>query len=209
MYKTIDKVITEFDKALRTCAVTPISARPVPGAGLDDVVLSDSDKHRTASLMRVNHCGEVCAQALYQGQALTCNDPALRDQLAQAAQEENDHLAWSAQRIDELGGRVSLLNPLWYAGSLGIGMLAGRWGDAWNLGFLAETERQVEQHLARHIERLPAEDGKTKAVLEQMQRDEAQHARLALELGARELPVPAKLLMKAASRAMTTIAYWI
>jgi 3-demethoxyubiquinol 3-hydroxylase len=207
--KNIDKVISEFDKALRTCGLTPAPSRPMPGAGLGEAQTSGSEKRRTAALMRVNHCGEVCAQALYRGQALTSHDPALREQLAQAADEESDHLAWSAKRITELGGRESLLNPLWYAGSLGIGMLAGRWGDAWNLGFLAETERQVERHLARHIERLPSGDGKTRAVLEQMKRDEAQHARLALELGAKELPAPARLAMQAASRFMTTIAYWI
>lgn len=209
MHYDIDKLITEFDKALRTCAVTPVSSRPTPGAELDEAQLVDSEKRRTAALMRVNHCGEVCAQALYQGQALTSGDPALREKLAQAAHEENDHLAWSAQRIAELGGRESLLNPLWYASSLAIGLLAGRFGDAWNLGFLAETEVQVERHLARHIERLPPDDSRTRAVLEQMKRDESQHARLALELGARELPEPAKLAMQAASKVMTTIAYWI
>jgi ubiquinone biosynthesis monooxygenase Coq7 len=146
---------------------------------------------------------------LYQGQALTSRDAELKSKLEHAAHEENDHLAWSAQRIAELGGRASLLNPVWYAGSLAIGMLAGGRGDAWNLGFLAETERQVERHLAGHIERLPAGDGRTRAVLEQMKQDEAQHAKLALELGARELPAPAKLAMAAVSKVMTTIAYWI
>lgn len=209
MYGSVDKFIIEFDKALRTCVVTPISERPTPGAELDEAPATESEKRHTAALMRVNHCGEVCAQALYRGQALTSEDPALAEKLAQAAHEESDHLAWSAQRVTELGGRESLLNPLWYAGSLGIGVLAGRWGDALNLGFLAETERQVERHLARHIERLPPADERTRAVLEQMQRDEAQHARLALELGARELPWPAKLMMKAGSKVMTTIAYWI
>jgi ubiquinone biosynthesis monooxygenase Coq7 len=209
MFNNFDRFITEFDKALRACAVAPVPSRPMPGAELDEPPVNDAERRRTAALMRVNHCGEVCAQALYQGQALTSHDPGLKSKLERAAHEENDHLAWSARRITELGGRESLLNPVWYAGSLAIGMLAGGRGDAWNLGFLAETERQVERHLAGHIERLPPGDGRTRAVLEQMKQDEAQHAKLALELGARELPAPAKLMMAAASRVMTTIAYWI
>lgn len=209
MIMDIDQFIVGFDKALRTCALTPAASRPIPGAELDEAEMSDADRRRAAALMRVNHCGEVCAQALYQGQAFTSRDLGLGERLAEAAHEESDHLAWSARRIEELGGRASLLNPFWYAGSLGIGLLAGAWGDAWNLGFLAETELQVERHLAGHIEELAPDDFKTRAVLEQMKRDEAQHARLALELGAKELPAPVRLLMRASSKVMTTVAYWI
>jgi ubiquinone biosynthesis monooxygenase Coq7 len=204
-----DRLIVEFDKALRACTVAPAASRPMPGADLDEAPANETDRRGAAALMRVNHCGEVCAQALYQGQALAAHDPAIKNKLARAALEEGDHLAWSAERIAELGGRESLLNPLWYAGSLAIGLVAGRAGDAWNLGFLAETEHQVERHLERHLEQLPAADGKTRAVLEQMKHDEAQHARLARELGARELPTPVKRLMTAASKVMTTVSYWI
>jgi ubiquinone biosynthesis monooxygenase Coq7 len=204
-----DRLIVEFDKALRACAVAPVASRPMPGADLDEAPANETDRRAASALMRVNHCGEVCAQALYQGQALAAHDPAIKNKLARAAREEGDHLAWSAERIAELGGRQSLLNPLWYAGSLAIGLVAGRAGDAWNLGFLAETEHQVERHLERHLEQLPAGDAKTRAVLEQIQQDEAQHARLARELGARELPSSVKSLMAAASRVMTTVSYWI
>jgi ubiquinone biosynthesis monooxygenase Coq7 len=209
MYENIDQVITVFDKALRACMVAPVASRPRPGADLAEAPANETDRRGAAALMRVNHCGEVCAQALYQGQALAANDPAIQSKLARAAVEESDHLAWSAERIAELGGRQSLLNPLWYAGSLLIGLVAGRAGDAWNLGFLAETEHQVERHLERHLERLPTGDAKTRAVLEQMKQDEARHARLARDLGARELPAPVKRLMMAASKVMTTVSYWI
>ncbi len=157
--------------------------------------------------MRVNHVGEVCAQALYQGQALTARDAAARGALEQAAREEQDHLAWSAERIRELGGRTSLLNPLWYAGSFAIGALAGALGDRWNLAFLAETERQVEEHLSGHLEALPAADRRTRAVVEAMRADEARHRASAIELGAAELPEFAKRTMRFASKLMTTLAY--
>ena len=169
--------------------------------------MESTDKSHAAALMRVNHVGEVCAQALYQGQALTAHDPTAREALEKAAREEEDHLAWSAQRIRELHGRPSLLNPLWYAGSLAIGAAAGALGDRWSLAFLAETERQVEEHLAGHLETLPAEDARTKAVVEAMRADEARHRAAALELGAAELPRPAKLAMRLAARVMTTVAY--
>jgi ubiquinone biosynthesis monooxygenase Coq7 len=157
--------------------------------------------------MRVNHVGEVCAQALYQGQALTARDPYARQALEQAAREEEDHLAWSAQRVRELGGRASLLNPVWYSGAFTIGTIAGALGDRWNLGFLAETERQVEEHLSGHLERLPANDERTRAVVAAMRADEARHRDTALQLGAAELPRPIRLAMRLASGLMTRIAY--
>lgn len=206
----IDALIVEFDKALRAVFAQARSTRPVPGDGLPEGGLSDEEKRNTAALMRVNHCGEICAQALYQGQALASSgDPAIRDALRHAADEETEHLAWTERRIRELGGRKSLLNPFWYGGSLAIGVLAGRLGDAWNLGFLAETERQVGIHLVGHLKRLPQADRKSWAVLEQMKTDEIEHARTAVRLGARELPVPVKLAMKLASGVMTRTAYWV
>ena len=157
--------------------------------------------------MRVNHVGEVCAQALYQGQALTARDPRARASLEQAAREEQDHLAWSAERIHELGGRPSLLNPVWYAGSLAIGAVAGALGDRWNLAFLAETERQVEEHLTGHLDRLPPSDERTRAIVQAMRADEAKHRRTAVSLGAAELPSPVRAAMRFASKVMTTVAY--
>jgi ubiquinone biosynthesis monooxygenase Coq7 len=159
--------------------------------------------------MRVNHVGEVCAQALYQGQALTAREPANRRALEQAGREEQDHLVWSAQRIEELGGRTSLLNPLWYAGSFALGAIAGALGDRWSLAFLAETERQVEEHLAGHLRRLPESDRKTRAVVEAMRADEAKHRDSALALGAAELPAAARLGMQAMAKVMTTVSHRI
>jgi len=166
-----------------------------------------AERERAAALMRVNHVGEVCAQALYQGQALTAREGGTRESLEAAAQEEEDHLAWSAQRVGELGGRLSLLNPLWYAGSLAIGVAAGLLGDRWNLAFLAETERQVEEHLSGHLERLGAADRRTRAVVEGMRTDEARHHDMAVALGAAELPPPAKAAMRALAKVMTAVAY--
>jgi len=203
----IDSLIVEFDRALRTVCAPARSSRPTPGADLEEAALSDSEKAHIAGLMRVNHVGEICAQALYQGQALTSHDPAITDALRQAGHEETEHLAWTEQRLSELGGRKSLLNPLWYLGALSMGVLAGKLGDRWNLGFLAETERQVEAHLAGHIERVPPADGRSQAILEQMRLDEAQHAETAQSLGAAELPAPVRLAMKLASGVMTTVAY--
>jgi ubiquinone biosynthesis monooxygenase Coq7 len=157
--------------------------------------------------MRVNHVGEICAQALYQGQALTARGPQARLELEQAAREEQDHLAWSAERIRELDGRPSLLNPLWYAGSFAMGAAAGAFGDRWNLAFLAETERQVEEHLSGHLARLPAEDSRTRVLVEAMRADEAKHRQTALRLGAADLPAPIKAAMRAAAKVMTTVAY--
>ncbi|CAL95378.1 2-polyprenyl-3-methyl-6-methoxy-1,4-benzoquinone monooxygenase [Azoarcus olearius] len=202
-----DKAIIEFDKALRTVFAPARSVRPVPGDDVPDAPLDDEQKRHAAALMRVNHVGEICAQALYQGQAIMSGDERVREELQRASHEETEHLAWTEQRIAELGGRKSLLNPLWYGGALAIGMLAGRFGDRWNLGFLAETERQVEAHLTSHLERLPADDRKSRAIVEQMRTDEVEHAETALKLGGRELPLPVRSAMKLASRVMTTAAY--
>jgi ubiquinone biosynthesis monooxygenase Coq7 len=204
----IDSLIIAFDNGLRTLLAPARSARPHPDAGVAGSELGTDEKQLAAALMRVNHSGEICAQALYQGQALTARNPEARAALEQAAVEETDHLAWTAQRIDELGGRVSLLNPLWYAGSFALGVATGLLGDKWNLGFLAETERQVEGHLAGHLERLAPQDEKSRAVLEQMKDDEARHARTAIEHGAAELPAPVKLAMKLGSRVMTRASFW-
>jgi 3-demethoxyubiquinol 3-hydroxylase len=209
MFIDIDKLIIEFDKALRTLAVTPVSARPLPGGTLTEAELSQAEKRHAAGLMRVNHCGEVCAQALYQGQALSCDDAVVTRALAQAAREETEHLAWTGQRVGELGGRLSLLNPLWYAGALALGYAAGRFGTRWNLGFLAETERQVEAHLEGHLERLAPQDAKTRAIVMQMKQDESAHARTAYALGAVELSEPVKRAMRASARVMTQVSYWV
>lgn len=203
-----DRLIAELDRGLRTLCGAPMATRPSPADAVAEAELEATARRHAAALMRVNHSGEVCAQALYQGQALSSRN-ALRDALTLAAREEADHLAWSRARIEELGGRVSVLNPLWYAGSLAMGLLAGRLGDAWNLGFLAETENQVEAHLQGHLDRLDSQDQKTRVVIEAMQRDEAGHAQNARDLGARELPDPVKLAMRCASRVMTGASYRI
>jgi len=203
----IDALILQIDRGLRTLAGAPRAARPMPAGEGEAAPLSPEARREAAALMRVNHCGEVCAQALYQGQALASGDAELKRALEQAAREEEDHLAWAEQRIGELGGRTSLLNPLWYAGSLAIGFAAGKLGDAWNLGFLKETERQVERHLQGHLDRLDPSDTRTRAVVGAMQRDEAGHARAAEALGARELPAPVKDAMAAAAKVMTTVSY--
>lgn len=207
MALTPDGLILAFDKLLRTIAGPARAARPSPAGSIEEAPLDEAGRVHAAALMRVNHCGEVCAQALYQGQALASDNDDLKRALEQAAREEEDHLAWTEQRIAELGGRTSVLNPLWYAGSLAIGIAAGRLGDAWNLGFLKETERQVERHLQGHLDRLDPNDARTRAVVLAMQRDEANHAYTAEVLGARELPAPVKLAMKLTARIMTTAAY--
>jgi ubiquinone biosynthesis monooxygenase Coq7 len=203
----MDRLIAEFDRALRAVAGVAQASRPSPAGHLSENPITEELRARAAALMRVNHVGEVCAQALYQGQALTARHPAARQALERAAREEEDHLAWSAERIRELGGRPSLLNPLWYAGSFAIGAIAGALGDKWNLAFLAETERQVEEHLAGHLEALPQDDRRTRAVVEAMRADEARHRASALELGAAELPEPVRRAMRIASKVMTTVAY--
>jgi 3-demethoxyubiquinol 3-hydroxylase len=205
----IDRFIVAFDKSLRTLFAPAQTARPVPGEKVSEGELTDRERAAAAALMRVNHAGEVCAQALYQGQALTARNPVAKDALDQAAREETEHLAWTERRIEALGGRKSLLNPLWYAGSFAIGAAAGVLGDRWNLGFLVETERQVVNHLEGHLQRMPANDTKSRAILEQMRDDEARHATSALKHGAAELPPPARFAMRIASRIMTRTAHWI
>ncbi len=205
----IDSLIVNFDRALRTLCARATSLRALPGGGLEETRLDEQDKRNAAALMRVNHAGEICAQALYHGQAMTARNQAVRQALEHAAAQETEHLAWTAQRIDELGGRVSLLNPLLYAGSFSIGAISGLFGDKWNLGFLAETEKQVERHLDDHLGRLPEEDRKSRAIVAQMKEDEAEHARSALAHGGAELPAPARQAMRAASRVMTNATYWI
>jgi len=204
---SIDRLIVEFDRALRTVAGPARASRPSPAARVTESELAPNERAHAAALMRVNHVGEVCAQALYQGQALTARDESARAALGRAAREEEDHLAWSAERIRELGGRPSLLNPLWYAGSLAMGVAAGALGDKWNLAFLAETERQVEEHLSGHLDALPAADLRTRTVVEAMRADEARHRDTALGLGAAELPPAVKTAMRFASRLMTSVAY--
>lgn len=203
----IDRIIVEFDRALRTIAAPASSIRPHPGGEIPDAGLSEAERKHAVGLMRVNHCGEICAQALYQGQALTSRDPMLREALSVAADEETEHLAWTERRISELGGRKSLLTPLWYAGSLSIGVSAGVLGDKWNLGFLAETERQVEAHLAGHLRSLPESDGRSRAIVDRMRLDEIQHAEMAVRHGAAELPGAVKQAMRLAAKVMTKTAY--
>ena len=205
----IDRLIPELDKVLRTLFAPAPTSRPMPGEDLPEADLSDVEKRHAAALMRINHCGEICAQALYQGQAITSHQPEVKRALARAAQEETEHLNWTERRIAELGGRKSLLNPLWYVGSLGLGLIAGKLGDAWNLGFLAETERQVENHLESHKAQLSPQDQKSWVVLEQMKSDEINHAQMAVEQGARELPLPVRMAMKLSSKMMTKTAYYI
>jgi ubiquinone biosynthesis monooxygenase Coq7 len=204
-----DRLLASADQALRTLAGAVHATRPNPAAAIraDATALSEAERREAGALMRVNHVGEVCAQALYQAQALTARTPGLRQQMRLAAREEIDHLAWTQQRLDELGDRPSLLNPLWYAGAFGIGLLAGRLGDATSLGFVIETERQVEQHLAGHLERLPAGDGRSRAIVEAMKADEARHAEDARAAGGAELPLPVSWLMRGAAKVMTTVAH--
>jgi ubiquinone biosynthesis monooxygenase Coq7 len=206
---TLDRWLVSADNALRTVGGAAHAARacPSPAGTTDGGPLPEADRQRAGALMRVNHVGEVCAQALYQAQALTARTPELRRQMHKAAREELDHLAWTEQRLQELGDRRSLLNPLWYAGSFAIGLLAGRLGDAASLGFVVETERQVEQHLAGHLDRLPAADARSRAIVEQMRADERQHADDALQAGGVELPAPVRWLMRGAAKVMTTTAH--
>jgi len=206
----LDQVIVAADNALRTLAGVGHAARTNPADSCAQVdAMTDVDRRRSSGLMRVNHVGEVCAQALYQAQALTTRDPRLREHFEHAAREETDHLVWTQHRLDELGSRVSALNPLWFAGAFGIGLVAGRIGDAVSLGFVVETERQVEEHLDSHLTALPAADLKSQAIVRQMKDDEARHAANAEQAGAADLPAPVKWLMRAAAKVMTTTAYYV
>jgi len=205
----IDALLTTADTALRTLFATPHAALPTPQAAVPGSALSDEEKKLSAALMRVNHVGEVCAQALYTAQAFATRNDTLRAHFTRACVEETDHLAWTKQRLDELGSRPSLLNPLWYAGAFGIGLLAGRLGDRVSLGFVVETERQVEAHLMSHMDRLPGGDTASRAIVAQMAEDEVRHAIDAQKAGAMELPEPVKNVMKAAAKVMTTVAHHI
>lgn len=205
----LDQLIINFDKGLRTLFAPAQTMRPLPGRELPEAALSETEKRLAGALMRINHSGEICAQALYQGQALTARNPEVQAALQQAANEETEHLNWCESRIHELGTHKSFLNPLWYTGSLALGALAGAIGDKWNLGFLAETENQVGKHLEGHLQKLPAQDEKSRAVLQQMKTDEARHATTALEHGGAELPAPVKLAMKLSSKVMTKTAFWV
>ncbi len=207
---SLDAVILAADSALRTLWAEPRASRPTPQAATAELVMNDAERREAAALMRVNHVGEVCAQALYTGQALACQSPALRAQLAEASREETDHLAWTMQRLRELNDRPSWLNPLWYAGAFAIGYAAGKLGgDQVSLGFVVETERQVEAHLQSHMDQLPAADSASRAIVAQMKADEIAHAQMAQKAGAVELPAPVKSLMQAAAKVMTTVAHRI
>jgi ubiquinone biosynthesis monooxygenase Coq7 len=205
----LDPVLTAADAALRTLFARPHATRAMPSPVGASGEMTEPERREAGALMRVNHVGEVCAQALYTAQAAVARDPALRAQFIEASHEETDHLAWTRQRLEDLGARPSLLNPLWYAGAFGLGLVAGRLGDPLSLGFVAETERQVEAHLDSHLDRLPPSDTASRAVVEQMKADEARHAAQAIDAGAAELPAPAKALMRVASRVMTTLAHRI
>ena len=209
-YSPLDRLIAQFDTGLRTVFGQPITTeRADPADAVEDGELSDRERELSARLMRINHAGEVAAQGLYQGQALTARLPEVRDKMERAALEENDHLAWCENRVEELGSHTSYLNPLWYLGSVTIGALAGLAGDKWSLGFVAETEHQVVRHLDDHLARISPNDHKSRAILEQMKIDEGRHATTALAAGGAPLPAPIQGLMKLTSRVMTTLVYRI
>ena len=208
-YNPVDRVLINLDQAVRTLFGRPrTTERPNPAAGTRDADLTESERKQVARLMRINHTGEVCAQALYQGQALTARQPDVQRTMERSALEENDHLDWCESRIEELGDRKSLLNPLWYAGSFTLGAIAGLAGDKWSLGFVVETERQVESHLDEHLSRIPQADRKTRAILEEMKADEIHHAEVARNAGGASLPGPVKLAMSLTSKVMTRSVYW-
>ncbi len=207
-YSALDRLLLAADDALATVfGDPPGTGRANPADGVEEGELDDAGRREAGALMRVNHVGEVCAQALYQAQSVTARNDAVRARMRRAAEEENDHLRWCAERIEALGSHRSVLNPLWYGGAFAIGACAGLAGDRWNLGFVAETERQVVEHLSGHLERLPAEDQKSRAVVEQMRRDEGDHATMAVTAGAAELPAPVRGLMRMASAVMTRTAH--
>jgi 3-demethoxyubiquinol 3-hydroxylase len=205
MMTRTDHALAAADAALKTLNGAAHAQRPAPTA--DSPALTAAERRLSGALMRVNHVGEVCAQALYQAQALTARTPELRQQMAAAAREETDHLAWTEHRLRELGDRTSWLNPLWYAGAFAVGLAAGRAGDAWSLGFVVETERQVEDHLAGHLVRLPARDAASRAIVAQMKLDESRHAHTAQQAGARQLPTPVRWAMRLAAKVMTVTAH--
>jgi ubiquinone biosynthesis monooxygenase Coq7 len=205
----IDRFLVAADNALRTLSGASHASRPCPTPQDADNALADAERRRSGALMRVNHVGEVCAQALYHAQALSTRDPVLKLKFEHAARDETDHLAWTQQRLEELGAHRSWLNPLWYVGSFGIGLIAGRAGDALSLGFVVETERQVEQHLDSHLDALPAADLRSQAIVRQMKDDEARHAASAQLAGAADLPLPVRWAMRAAAKVMTTTAHYI
>ena len=208
----LDELISEFDRGLRSMTGVSRMSRPLPvpqESAAEPAELSPEERAHAAGLMRVNHVGEVCAQALYQAQKLATRSPSLRAVFNHAATEEEDHLAWTAKRLEALDSRPSLLNPLWYTGALAIGLAAGRMGDRVSLGFMAETERQVEQHLDSHLDQLPAADRESRAIVEQMRVDEAEHGKSAMDAGGVELPFPARALMRAVSKVMTRTAYYL
>ena len=205
----LDQLISGADKALRVITGVASASRPTPAAHAPDATLDQAEQRHSAGLMRVNHVGEVCAQALYNSQARHAGSEAMRAQFAQAGREEEDHLAWTAQRLAELGSQPSLLNPLWYAGAYALGTVAARLGDRRSLGFVVETERQVELHLASHLERLPAQDAKSRAIVEQMRIDEIEHGAATQALGALETPAPVKAVMAAMGKLMTKTAYYL
>lgn len=206
---TLDELVTEFDRGLRSIAGVSRMSRPVPSAAQAAAEMTLAERGHSAGLMRVNHVGEICAQALYQAQKLATRSPALKSAFDEAAREEEDHLAWTSQRLKELDSRPSLLNPLWYAGSLAIGLAAGCFGDRASLGFMAETERQVERHLDGHLRALPEADTASRAIVDQMRMDEMAHAKRATDAGGVELPFPVRALMRTASKVMTQTAYYV
>ena len=207
-YSPLDQLLGLIDDGLRTVFVTPDTSRPNPAADLAEGELTDAQRDLAGRLMRINHAGEIAAQGLYQGQALTAKLPEVRDKMQQAAIEENDHLNWCANRVKEMGTHTSYLDPFWYVGSLSIGALAGIAGDKWSLGFVAETEKQVVNHLDSHLHQISESDQKTRAILEQMKVDEGKHATIALQAGGATLPPPVQLLMQLTSKVMTKTAYW-
>jgi ubiquinone biosynthesis monooxygenase Coq7 len=206
---SLDSAICAFDRTLRTMINVATASRPNPAVGVAEPGLTEQEKAHSAGLMRVNHVGEVCAQALYAAQSAFAKTPLTREQFQKAGEEEVDHLAWTAHRLQELGSRTSLLNPLWYAGSFALGAVAAKLGDPVSLGFVVETERQVEAHLDRHLDELPANDLRSRAIVTQMRDDEVAHAEAAAQLGAAELPLPVKKVMQAMAKVMTTAAYRI
>lgn len=207
----VDRILVCADNALRTLSGAHVASRGCPGAAADEAqaALPPAERQLSGALMRVNHVGEICAQALYHAQTLATTDGRLQRQFEAAAKEESDHLAWTRRRLHELGDRPSLLNPLWYAGAFGIGLLAGSLGQRVSLGFVAETERQVERHLQSHLSRLPADDHASRAIVRQMAEEEARHAADALQAGGAELPAPVKLAMRLAAKVMTTTAHHV